>query len=76
MVDLIESIKMAIDSIKSAKLRSSLTTLGVIIGVAAVIANVSIGAGFSAFFTDEILKLGLMQYIFLHRNLIYCNIMN
>ncbi|MFQ6057014.1 MAG: ABC transporter permease, partial [Methanosarcinales archaeon] len=58
MVDLIESIKMAIDSIKSAKLRSSLTTLGVIIGVAAVIANVSIGAGFSAFFTDEILKLG------------------
>ncbi|MFQ6119141.1 MAG: ABC transporter permease [Methanosarcinales archaeon] len=57
-MDLLETLRMSFESIKSAKLRSSLTTLGVVIGVAAVIANVSIGAGFSAFFTDQILSIG------------------
>jgi putative ABC transport system permease protein len=45
-------------SIKHAKLRSALTTLGIIIGVAAVVANVSLGASFNQFFTDELGTLG------------------
>jgi putative ABC transport system permease protein len=39
-------------------MRSVLTTLGIIIGVAAVIANVSLGASFNEFFNDEIGAVG------------------
>jgi len=39
------NIQMALQSIKSAKLRSFLTMLGVVIGVASVIAAVSLGEG-------------------------------
>ena len=45
-------------SIGSSKLRSALTTLGIIIGVAAVIANVSLGASFNQYFNDEIGAVG------------------
>ncbi len=42
----------------SAKLRSGLTTLGIIIGIAAVVANVSLGGSFNLFFKEEINALG------------------
>jgi len=42
----------------SAKLRSGLTTLGIIIGIAAVVANVSLGESFNLFFEEEINALG------------------
>lgn len=58
MVSFRQSIGIASGSIKSAKMRSTLTTLGIIIGVAAVIANVSLGASFSQYFTDEIGAIG------------------
>ncbi|WP_406660750.1 ABC transporter permease [Methanolobus sp. ZRKC3] len=58
MLGLKHSIRFALGSIGSAKLRSSLTTLGIIIGVAAVIANVSLGASFSEFFEEEIGTVG------------------
>ena len=58
MLDPLQAVKMAFGSIGSAKLRSSLTTLGIIIGVAAVIANVSLGASFNQFFNDEIGAVG------------------
>lgn len=58
MLKLKHSIHFALGSIWSAKMRSSLTTLGIIIGVAAVIANVSLGASFSEFFEDEIGSVG------------------
>lgn len=54
MVRLSEAIKLAFASIGSAKLRSALTTLGIIIGVAAVIANISLGASFGQYFEEEI----------------------
>ncbi|ADE37209.1 ABC transporter permease [Methanohalophilus mahii] len=54
MVGLSEALKLAFASIRSAKLRSALTTLGVIIGVAAVIANISLGASFGQYFEEEI----------------------
>ena len=43
MIPLLGAAKIALGSIRSAKLRSTLTVLGIVIGVAAVIANVSLG---------------------------------
>ena len=57
-MNLTESFLTALDSINANKLRSVLTMLGVIIGVAAVIALLAIGNGFSASITDEITSLG------------------
>ncbi|WP_224334461.1 ABC transporter permease [Haloprofundus halobius] len=47
-MDLLESLRMSWRSIVGHKLRSTLTTLGVIIGVAAVIAFVTLGASLQA----------------------------
>jgi putative ABC transport system permease protein len=58
MIDLRQAFTLAFGSISSAKMRSALTMLGIIIGVAAVVANVSIGASFNQFFTDELDTLG------------------
>jgi putative ABC transport system permease protein len=49
---------IASGSIGSAKLRSALTTLGIVIGIAAVVINASLGASFNQFFTDEISSVG------------------
>ncbi|MBN1312916.1 MAG: ABC transporter permease [Anaerolineae bacterium] len=53
-----ESFLTALDSLLANKMRSILTMLGVIIGVAAVIALMAIGNGFSAFVSSEIQALG------------------
>ncbi len=53
-----ESLLSAIDSLRANKMRAILTMLGVIIGVAAVIALLSIGNGVSASITDEISAIG------------------
>jgi len=58
MVDLKQSLEIALGSIFSSKLRSTLTTLGIVIGVAAVIANVSLGASFNQYFDEEIGTIG------------------
>ncbi len=57
-MNLIESIRIALRSLVANKLRASLTMLGVIIGVAAVIALMSIGRGASASITDQIQSIG------------------
>ena len=57
-MNLSESFLTALDSLLANKLRSALTMLGVIIGVAAVIALMSLGNGFSAFITSEIQSIG------------------
>ncbi len=57
-MNLSESFLTALDSLMANKLRSLLTMLGVIIGVAAVIALLSIGNGVSASITDEIQSFG------------------
>ncbi|MCB0013924.1 MAG: ABC transporter permease [Anaerolineales bacterium] len=57
-MNLTESFLTALDSITANKLRSVLTMLGVIIGVAAVIALLAIGNGVSASITDEISSIG------------------
>lgn len=53
-----ESIRVSLRSIKTNKLRSFLTMLGIIIGVAAVIAMVAIGQGASANVASQINSLG------------------
>ena len=57
-MNLTESLLTAIDSITAHKLRSMLTMLGVIIGVAAVIALMAIGNGVSASITGQISSIG------------------
>jgi putative ABC transport system permease protein len=53
-----ENIKMAMLSIKGAKMRSALTMLGLIIGIAAVVAINAIGAGVKQQITQQIAGLG------------------
>ena len=57
-MNLSESLLSAIDSLRANKLRAILTMLGVIIGVAAVIALLSIGNGVSASINSEISAIG------------------
>ncbi len=53
-----EIFKLAIEAIRVNKLRSVLTSLGIIIGVAAIILLVSIGSGLQNYVTSEFKKLG------------------
>ncbi len=57
-MNLSESLLSAFDSLRANKLRALLTMLGVIIGVAAVIALLSIGNGVSASINSEITAIG------------------
>jgi putative ABC transport system permease protein len=53
-----EALRVALSSLASNKLRSFLTMLGIIIGVAAVITTISIGQGANKATQDQIAKLG------------------
>jgi putative ABC transport system permease protein len=58
MTDAFESLRVAFDGLAANKMRSALTMLGVIIGVAAVVALMSIGKGAQASITGEISNIG------------------
>ena len=53
-----ETVKLALSSIRRNKLRSVLTLLGIVIGVAAVIAMVTLGSGASDKVRENLSKLG------------------
>lgn len=57
-MDLVDSVRVATRALDSNKMRSGLTMLGVIIGVAAVIALLSIGQGVQKAVTDQIQSAG------------------
>jgi putative ABC transport system permease protein len=57
-VDLVDSLRVAAGSMSANKMRSSLTMLGIIIGVAAVIALLSIGQGVQKTVTEQIQSAG------------------
>jgi putative ABC transport system permease protein len=57
-VDLVDSLRVAVGAMSANKMRSSLTMLGVIIGVAAVIALLSIGQGVQMAVTEQIQSAG------------------
>jgi putative ABC transport system permease protein len=61
--DISESIRSAMHSIKAHGFRSFLTTLGIVIGVAAVIAMVSIIQGFTYFINQQFEGLGTNSLI-------------
>jgi len=54
-----EAIKVALTAIKANKTRAVLTTLGVIIGVASVVAMVAIGRGATADVADRVKSMGV-----------------
>ena len=53
-----ESTRFAVHGVTANKLRSALTTLGILIGVAAVIILVAVGTGSSQAVQDSISRLG------------------
>jgi putative ABC transport system permease protein len=55
---LIETLKLALQAIRRNAMRSFLTVLGIVIGVGAVIAMVTIGNGTTAKVTADLAKLG------------------
>lgn len=58
MIDFYSTFKIAIISLKTNKMRSSLTSLGIIIGVAAVIVMLAIGTGASTKVTKDMEAMG------------------
>ncbi|MEK7570846.1 MAG: ABC transporter permease [Patescibacteria group bacterium] len=57
-MDTRELFKLALGSLRANKLRSALTTLGIIIGVFSVILLVALGNGLQAYITNQIAGLG------------------
>ncbi len=53
-----ETVRVALTSLSANKMRSGLTMLGIIIGVMAVIAMMSIGQGAQAAITNQITSIG------------------
>jgi putative ABC transport system permease protein len=58
MKKLLTSVRIALRALKVNRTRSALTMLGIIIGVAAVIAMVGVGAGATARIQEQILSIG------------------
>ncbi|MEK7682142.1 MAG: ABC transporter permease [Chloroflexota bacterium] len=57
-MNILESLSIALQALGSNKLRSSLTVLGIVIGVAAVISLMSIGRGSQASVTSAVQAVG------------------
>ena len=55
---LTESLQLALKNIVSSKVRTLLTMLGIIIGVAAVIVIVGLGNGLETYVTDSFASMG------------------
>src|ERR671938_659812 len=58
----IETLKLALAAIWAHKLRSALTLLGMIIGVAAVVVVVSLIQGFNTYIDEKIANIGAKSY--------------
>ncbi|HVE50785.1 MAG TPA: ABC transporter permease [Casimicrobiaceae bacterium] len=65
---LLATLRVALAALRTNKLRSALTMLGIIIGVAAVIAMVGVGSGAQARVEDQIKSLGSNLIIVLSGN--------
>jgi len=57
-MNIVQSVREALESLTANKMRSALTILGIVIGVAAVIALLGIGSGTQDVITDEINNIG------------------
>ena len=63
----LESISVGIKALLINKLRSLLTTLGIVIGIASVLAMIAIGDGAKAIILEDIQKLGGLNTFTLYR---------
>jgi len=54
----LEAARVALESLRANKLRSFLTVLGILIGVASVVAVVAITEGLDHYISDQVLELG------------------
>ena len=57
-----EVMKIAMDALRAHKLRSFLTLLGVIIGVASVIAVVAVVQGLNDYVTSQVMEFGSTSF--------------
>ena len=57
-MNLAEAFQIALRSLRSNRMRSALTTLGIVIGVSAVIVLVGLGNGIKAGFNEQFGALG------------------
>ncbi len=57
-MNFLESFKMALSNIRASKMRSFLTMLGIIIGVASVIVIVGLGNGMQIYMTEQFESMG------------------
>jgi putative ABC transport system permease protein len=58
MTTLFASLRIALKALRVNKMRSALTTLGIIIGVSAVIAMIAVGSGAKAQIAEQIASMG------------------
>ena len=56
-MNIVEALRIALRALRANRLRSVLTTTGIILGVAAVIVLVALGNGIQAGFTDQFSSL-------------------
>ncbi len=57
-MNLVETIRLAIQSLRVNRVRSALTTLGIVLGVAALVCMVAVGEGARSQISKKIDKLG------------------
>ena len=69
-------LRMAARNLRTHKLRSALTLLGMIIGVAAVISIVSLGEGLKLFFSGEVGAMGANTLMIVPKSLLGAGEMN
>ena len=63
MVTVVETLKLALDSLRAHKLRSFLTLLGVILAVTVLIVVMSVVAGMNFYIADKVANLGANVFI-------------
>jgi putative ABC transport system permease protein len=66
LVTMLETLRLALDSLHAHKLRSFLTLLGVILAVATLVAVMSVVAGLNFYVADKVANLGANVYL-VHR---------
>ena len=64
---IVEGISVGVSAIRSNKMRSLLTMLGIIIGVAAVLAMIAIGDGAKEIVKQDVQKLGGANQVIMYR---------
>ena len=57
-MNIIEAIHLALSSLRTNKMRSMLTMLGIIIGVGSIVALLAFGTGYGVFLDNELRKMG------------------